>query len=124
MNWNEPNAKQKAWREEVRGLGCIVTHCGPPEIHHPAGRTSMHRKIAIGHAWVLPLRHDVHVLVTKQDPWNVKALWLSYNFERDAEQIESMTLHEFEKYLFAEVCKRVSFPFGDDVYEAIMDWHR
>ena len=112
------------WRENVRSLGCVITHDPRCVIHHPAGRTAKHQKTPIGHEFVLPVSHDIHVLIHKHDPWNVKHQWLNYNFERDHEQIEPMTLHEFEKYLFAVVCNKVRFPFGEDLYLKIMDWHR
>ena len=67
---------------------------------------------------------DVHALIHKNATYDLKNQWLNYNYEKGRNDIESMTLHEFEKFLFAEVCKVVKFPFGADVYDAIMDWHR
>lgn len=56
-----PDAVQKDWREMVRDLGSIITGAAAlVEIHHCAGRTARHNRVAIGHWWILPLTHDEH----------------------------------------------------------------
>lgn len=58
---NAPDASQKRWREEVRGLGCVISR--EPhnvEIHHVLGATAKHNKTPIGHWFILPLNAWYH----------------------------------------------------------------
>lgn len=58
---NAPSASQKQWREEVRALGCIITgEKDSVEIHHVLGTTAKHKKIDIGHWFILPLSEWYH----------------------------------------------------------------
>lgn len=41
------------------------------------------------------------------------------------ERVKDMSLHEFEKFLFGRVLRMIpERPFGDDVIQAIKEWHR
>ncbi len=56
---NQPSAAQKRYADYVASLGCC--ECGrPAQIHHPVGATAKHRKVPIGHWWLIPLCDDHH----------------------------------------------------------------
>jgi hypothetical protein len=58
---NAPTASQKAWREAVRELGCVIDKSkGGIEIHHVLGATAKHNKVDIGHWFILPLSSWYH----------------------------------------------------------------
>jgi hypothetical protein len=57
---DQPNARERRWREAVRSLGSIINCSANVEIHHCAGRTARHEGVAIGHYWILPLTHAQH----------------------------------------------------------------
>jgi len=130
LNFEPPNAVQKAWRENVRSYGSILSgpNYYPCQIHHPAGRKAKHQKIAIGHAWILPLAPDEHKKIDtgRTGLYEIKDQFLAYQDVSPVKEklILDMTLHEFEKFLFARLCRTVKFPFGAAVYDAIQAWHR
>jgi hypothetical protein len=103
-----PNKVQRDWREDVRKLGSAISGQMPCEIHHAAGRTAKHNKVHVGHWWIIPLTKAEHDLVPT---------WVKGRKER-------------EKFLFEQICNKYgrrygrTLPFGDDVINAIKDWHR
>lgn len=57
---HKPTAKQRAWRETVRALGCY-NHTGrPAEVHHVVGAAGRQDKVKIGHWFILPLCTECH----------------------------------------------------------------
>jgi hypothetical protein len=105
---NAPTAAQKEWRELVRGVGSVVSR-GDAVIHHPIGATGKHRKIAIGHWWVIPLTDDEH-----------KALHAGETFGYESRK-------EFEKSAFQEALMQIAHSKGitiaTQIELAIMDYH-
>lgn len=66
---NRPNAVQKKWLADIADYaslhGPVVFPCNNDvtQLHHVAGRSYKHNKVAIGHWFVIPLPkplHDVH----------------------------------------------------------------
>ena len=104
---NAPTAAQIRWRERVRKLGSIIDG-DDAVIHHAVGATGKHNKVAIGHYWVIPLTQEQHL-----------ALHAGETFGRDSRKA-------FEKESFTDVCQRL-YPddiITDEIYDAIMDYHR
>ena len=126
MKFGKPNAQQQRWREEVREHGSVISGRSlHTQIHHPAGRTAKHDKIPIGHAFVLPLAPDEHRLIdTGRDGLELLKFDYAALHPDTPVNVEPMSLHEFEKWLFARMCLKVKFPFSDDCYWAIQRWHR
>lgn len=108
MKNDPPNAAQMRWREAVRKTGSILSGRKPVHIHHCAGRTAKHNKVAIGHWWLLPLTDDEHRAIHAQPKRK-----------------------ELEKELFSLLVRRMAV-LGDmteplppmEVIEAIEDYHR
>lgn len=127
MPVNPPTPQEVAWRERVRDTGSILSGKRPIiQIHHPAGRTAKHNKQFIGHRFILPLSASEHRLVDegRSGLMELKEYYWGYHGSWDFDKVMLLTLHEFEKYLFAKLCTKLPFPFDDDIFEAIMDWHR
>lgn len=104
---NAPSAKQKQWRERVRALGSILSG-DDAVIHHAVGVTARHRKVHIGHWWIIPLTNDEHLALHAGE---------CYGFG---------SRKEFEKDAFTQVCQRL-YPdryITDEIYNAIQDYHR
>ena len=131
MKSAQPNAEERKWRETVRMIGSIVSGYNPsrlPEVHHIAGRSAKHNKRPIGHQLIIPLTTAEHKLIDRGESglFELKDIYLALNQpdETEIEIIEAMKLHPFEKYLFSRVCEVVQFPFGNEVYESCLNWHR
>ena len=114
---NAPNAAQKRWRERVRGLGCIVGSPGPVEIHHPIGQSGKHNKVAIGHAWILPLGHEAHEILTKSRK-EFSDRYMKLSTWNDPDPFKA------EKLLFIKVLRLLNARIDEDIAKAIMDYHR
>ena len=105
------------WLGAIAAQGCVLSH-RPAIIHHPIGESGKHNKLPIGMWWVIPLDPDMHDLLHR-------------NFLQFAEN-EIMPYDrrvDWEKDYFAIVCARYDRdhderPFGHDIYQAIMDYHR
>ena len=124
MKFDKPNKKQHDWRENVRMVGSIVSGSRPCQIHHVAGRRAKQDKHPIGHALILPLYYSEHTQIDQglsglRELKNARDCWRG-----DGDLTEPMSLHEFEKYLFSQLCQVIKFPFGEVVYRACLDWHR
>ena len=112
---NPPTAEQKRWREKVRAIGCIA--CGErmgTEIHHCAGRTAKHNKIAIGHWWILPLCHGCHVLLT-EGPDRLAEARFGFTF---------VGRWDLEKLLYADLMTHFRDDVPLDVLNSIYDYHK
>lgn len=104
---NQPNAVQKRWREAVRELGSIMSG-DPAVIHHCVGATGKHKKVSIGHEFILPLTDQEHKDLHNRGEFN------------------GASRKEFEKFYFSRVIMRLmDHPNRpeDHVIEAIMDYH-
>lgn len=130
MDFEQPNAADRDWREEVRAHGSILSR-QRAEIHHPIGRTAKAKidgvSQNIGHKFILPLAPGEHRLVDKGSAGlaTLKDIYFFHKgYPDEEEQILSMSLHEFEKYLFAQLIEIVRPPFNKEVTEAILSWHR
>jgi len=108
---NAPNKKQVRWREEVRSLGSILSGENAI-IHHCSGAASVHRKIPIGHEWILPLTESQHYFIHKDLP-----------YMRELVDMPGASRKEIEKHLFEKVVYRLGVEqIGREVYESIMDY--
>ncbi len=123
---DQPSVEEVDWRELVRASGSILSGYRPTQIHHPAGRTAKQNKQAIGHRFILPLCATEHHLVDegRSGLIEIKDVWWAYQGPGDFDLVMELSLHEFEKYLFGKLCLKVPFPFGDENYQAIMEWQR
>lgn len=108
---NAPTADQKRWREIVRDYGSVISR-GPAVIHHCCGVTGSHRKVKLGHSWILPLTDAEH-----KDLHNGR----TFGYE---------SRKEFEKAKFQKMCVRLVddyldeyFP-SEEVCEVIQGYHR
>jgi hypothetical protein len=124
---NAPNAAQKKWMGQVADLGCITCGSQAIQIHHVLGVTAKHNKISIGHWWILPLNPFNHSYIG-QGRFGLDMLKTEAGQRYDEDdKIKPMSLHDLEKYLFGKVLRAIpkeKWPFGDDVVQAIADWHR
>ena len=127
MKFQQPNAVQKVWREQVRSNGsCIDGGHRHIQIHHPFGRTAKIKSVGnIGHFCIIAVDHIQHTLIDKGSG-GLRQLKDEYLFHHPGEedQVNPLSLHEFEKYLFAKSLNRMKAPFGCDVFAAIMEYHR
>lgn len=93
----------------MRAIGSILSgNTYGIEIHHCVGRTAVHNKVHVGHWFILPLTHDEHEWIA-DSPWRrqlEKALWCLV----------------VEKW--GEIHKDRLYPFENDVFRAIMNYHR
>lgn len=125
---DNPSGMQKSWREWVRATGSILDYRTPCEIHHPAGRTAVQDKVPIGHWFLLPLTKQQHSWVDDgiEGLDMMKAIYQTGHGFDDADVIDDMTLHEFERYLFEKVIDRAPPPppFDKQTRDAIQGWHR
>ena len=73
---------------------------------------------------ILPLAADEHLAIDRglEGLTELKSRRLCWH--DDDVDTEPMSLHEFEKFLFSRLCKVIKFPFGDDAYQACLNWHR
>ncbi len=114
---NAPTAAQKRFREEVRALGCVISHEKyGVEIHHVVGATGKNNKVKIGHWFILPLTTWYH----RQNPVLCVDLYKK-NFEANFESQVCLFNRLLETYK-KEYNKPL--PFGDDVLEAIQGLER
>lgn len=116
MKSQSPNKEQLAFREDVRGLGSIISG-GPAVIHHVVGRTAKHEKVAIGHWWILPLTDEEHKLLHSD----------LAEFERIAFGFPLVGRWDSQKILFKRVLEKFyaqedAIPW--EVYSAIMGYQR
>lgn len=103
----QPTAAQKRWQEWQREQGCH--YCKQhTSIHHCVGSTAKHNKVWIGQWWTLPLCYDHH-----QDP--VTGIHAHPNRKVIEKQL-------FMYYWNEWMNQGNDFP--QEVYEAIMDYHR
>lgn len=102
---NAPTAEQKRWHDQVANLQCVEC-LGPAQIHHPVGATAKHKKVPIGHWWVIPLCDEHHRGLHSGD---------SYEYE---------SRKEFEKGEFARILDDHDHPVPAEVESAIMGYHR
>jgi len=108
VKFDQPNATQRRWREDVSALGSVLSEQSPVEIHHCAGRTAVHFKVRIGHWWILPLTKAEHDEIARQ------------GHDRKV----------LEKILFVKLMDRyvtvygTPLPFGPEVIEAIQEYRR
>lgn len=125
MKFDPPNAIQKLWREKVRVAGsCIDGGHNQIQIHHPFGRTARVKSVGnIGHFCILALDPYHHALIDKGSAGlrDLKNEYIAYHPGVD---LDDLSLHEFEKFLFAKSLTRLHPPFECDVYAAIMEYHR
>ena len=128
MNFDQPNAEQKLWRENVRQTGSIISGLSRVEIHHVLGRTAKIKGVGnIGHYFILPLDREEHSWIDwgKSGLKKLKDQYISYHGEQHVFEIEDMTLLEFQKFLFARLCDHHNLPqIGDCYYDAIQEYHK
>ena len=126
MKVSAPNSKEKDWRESVRSTGSILSGYFPVQIHHVIGRTGKHNKLSIGHHFILPLTATEHHLCDTGRSGNheIKEAWFAYNGNHNFDHIMMLERMEMQKFLFEALCKKIPFPFGQEYYDAIMDYHR
>lgn len=55
-----PSAKAKRWMVWVGECPCVNCSHWPVHVHHCAGATAKHNKVAIGDWWLLPLCYECH----------------------------------------------------------------
>ncbi len=105
---NAPNAAQKRWEEKVIGLGPLVGY-GAVELHHFLGGTTQVKGIGnLGWWAIILLTKDHHLIRHRQG----------------RKAFEKVTGHT-EKELFEKTCDRMEeLPFSNEIYEAILRYHK
>lgn len=108
---NAPTAEQKHWLSAVASLGCLV--CGSTaQIHHAVGATGKHKKIPIGHWWLVPLCDEHH-----------RGLHAGETYDHE-------TRKDYEKWAFTHIVGRLWGDLGlkafptDEIIVAIAGYHR
>ena len=127
VNFEQPNAEMKRWRDAVRASGSILSGLAAVEIHHIYGRTTKIKGVGnIGHAAILALDHVEHGWVDwgKEGLRLMKGSYLAYQGDELADQIFDLSLLEFQKFLFAKTYDALRPELPDGVYDAIMSYHR
>ena len=124
MNFAQPNAAQKRWREAVRREGSAISYDLPCEIHHPAGRTAKQDKIPIGHWFVIALSPEEHHLIDHGEAGlrELKGRYQLWHQSVEEDRYKDLSLHAFEKFLFSNI--DLPYPFDQNVFEAIYSWQR
>lgn len=105
------SAKYRAWEEDVRALGCVITGNPVCVIHHPVGRSAKHNKVHIGNWFILPLEENLHI--GKISVHGNKKEFIS----RYGKQCEL-----FSKVLHYYINRCGDHPVPNDVLLAIADW--
>lgn len=128
MKFEQPNAEDKRWREAVGDWGVsILSKYRPIQIHHVIGRTAKIKGVGnIGHKFILPLCKEEHLWCD----WGNEGLRLMKervihgHGEKLRDDIEDLSFLELQKYLFKILCRHVRPNFEQDVYDAILAYHR
>lgn len=100
MKRKAPTASQGRFHSAACAGGCIVPGCeAPPALHHCAGASARHNKIAIGQWWVLPLcdgHHQYGPVALHPSPLAFAAL------------VKAHSRKQAEKLLFSALLERLS----------------
>ena len=116
---NNPTAAHKKWYDLIANEGSVISRYRPIIIHHPEGATARVKPVGnIGHWYVIPLAHDEHMALHRND---LKPLFDSHEDWTGCD-CHDMTRREFEKHLFARMCKKFVLPFSGQIYQAIMEY--
>lgn len=109
----QPTAEQKRWHDFVAGMGCVITG-QPASIHHCVGTTARHNKVHIGQWWVIPLSYEAH-----QGKHGIHGDRKLFNRKWGESR------KEIEKNIFQWITVEAPGWFlSDEVYQAIMSYHR
>lgn len=119
-----PTAKAKRWMAWVGEQPCI--NCRAPAcVHHCAGATARHNKVAIGDWWLLPLCHACHQGQNGIHQDRTRFMWMN-----SGPGVAPHPRKELEKALFHLLLVK-AFVFADtdimpsqEITNAIEDYHR
>ena len=116
---NRPTAAHKKWYDLIANEGSVISRSRPVFLHHPEGAMAKIKSVGnIGHWYVIPLAYDEHYALHRGDLYP-----LFTSFEHwTGRDCGDMSRREFEKHLFARMCKKFVLPFSDEIYQAIMEY--
>ena len=126
MKVEKPPTALKRWMEQVRDSGSIIDHRTPCQIHHIAGRTAKQDGYQVGHLLILPLSVQQHQWID-EGSLGLEELKTHYELANLAlfdPEIEPMSLHEFEMFLWSQVVNRVPLSGWDVELTAARNWTR
>lgn len=109
-----PDAAEKAWHDELRRYGCVITGV-TPEIHHVIGGSARINKRHVGEKFVLPLCTEVHKEIDHgKDAWCESYFGFAF-----------VGVYDAEKFLFYQMVSDLGWPFEAEDLEAILSFtHR
>ena len=126
MHTEAPPITLKNWRERVRSLGSIIDHDSQVVIHHIAGRTARQDGYQVGHLLILPLTPRQHEWID-MGAAGLDELKMHYevaNMQLFDAEIEAMSLHTFEMFLWSQMVKRAPPDGWDEELHAARQWRR
>ena len=121
-----PPTVLKRWRELVRSSGSIIDRDSQVIIHHIAGRKAKQDGYQVGHLLILPLTPDQHGWIDMGNA-GLDELKMNYevaNLHLFDPEIEAMSLHKFEMFLWGQVVSRVPLSGWDQELSAARNWTR
>lgn len=113
MRVAQPSKQLWRFRETVRELGSVLSS-RPAVIHHVVGRTAVHRKVAIGHWWILPLADDEHRMLHSH----------RWALEEQALGFIMGSRWDFEKLMWSRVLQQLEEQPPQDVIDSIYSYPR
>ena len=126
MQAEAPPVALKTWRELVRSSGSIIDHDSQVVIHHIAGRSAKQDGYQVGHLLILPLTPRQHFWID-MGAAGLDELKMHYevsNMQLFDPEIEAMSLHEFEMFLWGQVLGRVPLSGWNEELSAAKNWTR
>lgn len=114
------NSAQKKWMEQISswyeniGFSDERLNQYQFQLHHCAGRTFKHNKVAIGHWFILPLPVEYHD-ISSNHPLNV-----THHKNKFTDEF-GLQSELFKEMIDSMIDCGISLPFGQDVMDAIMD---
>lgn len=109
-----PVAQCKAYADQARKLGCVVTGQLNIQMHHLEGREFHHQKIHVGHWWQIPLAFHLHD-VSSNDP-------LCVTHHKNAFHEQYGQPNELLRKS-AEACRRVGIDYPEQMLELADDYY-
>ena len=126
MQRDAPPTTLKRWLGQVAASGSIIDFDSQVVIHHIAGRKARQDGYQVGHLLILPLTPEQHGWIDMGNAGleELKMRYEGVNLALFDPEIEVMSLHEFEMFLWSQVLNRVPLSGWDEELKAARNWTR